>query len=197
MTDQTGHRPTRRALLVALSAGSVGALAGCLGDEESPDPIALDGSDQLCDNCNMVVGNHRGPKGQAFYLDDAPTDAIADREDGVAWFCSTWCTYSFVFEYENRGHDPVGLYGTDYSTVEYQFVDSSGVTFITEHVEAEAFADLTDLTLVVDSDVQGAMGSSLVGFSDADDADAFADEHGGDIFDHDDVSADLIAALGM
>ena len=196
MTDGGGQRLSRRAVVTGISAAGVGALAGCLGDEDVPDPVALDGADQLCDNCNMVVSQHRGPKAQAFYLDDAPTDTIADREDGVAWFCSSWCGYSFVFEWEDRGHDPAGMYGTDYSAVEYELVGDGPATLISEHPEPEAFVEMDELTLVVDSDVQGAMGSSLIGFSGADDADAFVAEHGGDRFEHDDVTAELIAALG-
>lgn len=200
-SDGTGTRPgvttTRRGVLAALAVGGAGALAGCLGgDEAAPDPVTLRGSEKSCDNCNMVVEQHQGPKAQAFYLDDAPTDTIGDREDGGAFFCSTWCCYTFVFRHEGRGHDPAGMYGTDYSSVEYELLDDGPGTLVSAHLDAGSFVDLTTLTFVVDSEVQGAMGPSLVGFSEADDAEAFAGEHGGDVLEHGEITAELVSALG-
>ena len=197
MTDNGSQKPTRRVFLGVVSAAGMGALAGCLGsDEELPDPISLDRGDQLCENCNMVVSQHRGPKAQAFYGDDAPTDEIADRDDSVAWFCSTWCGYNFIFDQEAQGYDPIGMYTTDYSGVSYDLIDDGGATFISNHNESDFFIDASEVTFVVDSDVLGAMGSSLIGFTDSDEAAAFADDHGGDLFADDEVTAELIAALG-
>lgn len=189
-------RHSRRHMLRVLTAGGVACLAGCLGgSDEVPDPISLDGNDQLCDSCNMVVENHPGPVGQAFYLDDAPTALPEDRDDGIAWFCSTLCTYRFVLEEVEYGHEPVVVYSTDYSSVDYRLSDDGGATVISAHVEADAFEDVSALTFVVDSDVQGAMGSSLIGFTDANDAESFVAEHGGDRFTDEDITDELIAAL--
>lgn len=192
-TDST----TRRTVLAAVVAGGVGTLAGCLGDDrDGPDPVDLD-DEQACDNCDMRIEMHPGPVGQAFYGEEPPADLPDDRENGVAWFCSTTCTYTFLFEQSDRGHDPVVSYGTDYSTVEYGLEKDDGATVISAHLSSDAFADLHDLTFVANSDVEGAMGASMIGFSDAGDAEAFADEHGGERLGHDDVTREVLAGLRM
>ncbi len=188
--------PTRRVVLGTIAAGAVGGLAGCLGDdEEVPDPISLDEDGHHCDECNMVIQNHPGPVGQSFYLDDAPP-AVEDREDGIAWFCSSLCMYQFILDHDGQGFEPVGSYGTDYSTVEYDLSEDGGATVITADVNADSFAPTDELTFVVDSDVQGAMGSSLIGFSDEGDANSFASEHDGELYEEDEISDELLAALG-
>lgn len=188
---------TRRTVLAALAVGGVGITAGCLGgDRDGPDPVALN-SGQECDNCNMRIEMHPGPVGQAFYGDDAPASLPDDREDGVAWFCSSTCTYNYLLENEERGHEPTVSYGTDYSAVDYELTEEGGATVITAHLGADSFADLHDLTFVANSEVEGAMGGSLIGFSDADDASAFADEHGGELLTHDDVTREVLSGLGM
>lgn len=188
--------PTRRVVLGTLVAGAVGGLAGCLGDdEEAPDPISLDGDEHHCDECNMVINSHHGPVGQSFYLDDTP-QAVEDREDGVAWFCSSLCMYQFIHYQDGQGFEPVGSYGTDYSSVEYEFIEEGGATFISEHIEADAFAPTDELTFVVDSEVQGAMGSSIIGFAETGDAESFAGDHGGELYQEDEITDELLAALG-
>lgn len=188
---------TRRTILTTLAAGGVGAVAGCLGGgRDGPDPVALD-SGQECDNCNMRIEMHPGPVGQAFYGDDAPASLPDDREDGVAWFCSSTCTYGYLLESEERGHEPTVSYGTDYSTVDYELTEDGGTTVITAHLGADGFTDLRDLTFVANSEVEGAMGGSLIGFSDADDASAFADDHGGELLTHGDVTREILSGLGM
>ena len=200
MTDeQTPPRPvpgvSRRRLLEAATAGAVVALAGCLGDdEEIPDPIALD-QGQSCDQCNMQIDMHPGPVGQSYYLDDPPEDLPEDRENGIAHFCSSWCLYTYVFRQADQGPEPAGSYLTDYTTVDYTVREEGGELVISAHLGAEAFARARELTHAVDSDVQGAMGGSLVGFSDADDADAFIEEYGGTRVPHGDVTREMVASL--
>ena len=195
--DHHRHAPTRRTLLAALGTGGVVALAGCLGDdEEVPDPIGLD-DDQACDQCEMVIDVHPGPVGLSYYLDDPPDVLPDDRENGAAYFCSSWCAYRFTLDWAERDFEPVGTYLTDYSAVDYSLSEDAGTLVISAHLEVDALALADDLTLVVDSDVEGAMGSSLIGFSDSDDAEAFAEEYGGDLLDHDDVTLEVISAMGM
>lgn len=193
-SDADGVR--RRPVLAAVAAGGVGVLAGCLGDGSTavPGAVALDGG-EVCDNCGMRIENHPGPAGQSFYLDDRPDALPDDREDGIAWFCSLFCTYTFNFRAEDSGHEPAGSYATDYSAVEYSLETDAGTTVVSAHLGAEAFERLGELTLVVDSDVEGAMGGSLIGFSDPDDAAAFADEHGGDLIEHGEVTPEIVSTL--
>jgi copper chaperone NosL len=186
---------TRRALLTTVAAGGVGAFAGCLGgSREGPDPVSLD-QGQSCDQCNMRIEMHPGPVGEAFYGDDAPPSLPGDRENGIAWFCSSYCTYTYILENEERGHEPSISYGTDYSNVDYEIRETNGAAVISAHLEAENFVDLQALSFVVNSDVEGAMGGSLIGFTDGDDAEAFADEYGGDVIAHGDVSREVLSGL--
>lgn len=187
---------TRRTALTAVAVGGIGALAGCLGSRDGPDPVALDGG-QECDNCNMRIEMHPGPVGQAFYGDEAPMSLPENREDGGAWFCSTTCTYGYILEHEERGYEPMISYGTDYSDVEYELREDGGATVISAHLEAEAFLDLHDLAFVAGSDIEGAMGGSLIGFGVDDDASAFAGEHGGETLAHDEVTREVLSGLGM
>lgn len=195
------HRSTgplsRRRYLGWATAGGIVAVAGCLGGSEEADvpaPVSIEGG-QACDNCQMVVADHPGPAGQAYYLDDQPADLPDDRENGRAYFCSSWCTYKYVREREQGGPSPNGLYTTDYSTVDYNVVEDAGTAVISAHLDADAFARGVELQYVVDSDVEGAMGASLIGFADESDADSFADEYGGTILEHEDITLQNINTL--
>lgn len=181
----------RRTLLVGAAGVGLAALAGCLdGDDDVPDAITID-DEQDCDQCTMVISNHPGPVGQAHYED--PEEVV--DEDRPAQFCSSLCTYAFTFGEEDAGHDPEVVYLTDYSSVDYEIETDDDVEEITSHLEADAFTVADDLSLVVDSDVTGAMGPSMVGFAEDDEAEEFQDEYGGDLYDHDDVSEDLVMSL--
>lgn len=194
LTERTTDDRTRRSVLATVAAGAIGAIAGCLGgDRDGPDPVAVPGN-QECDSCGMRIEMHPGPVGQAFYTDDPPAALPDDREDGVSWFCSSTCTYGYLLENEERGHEPTVAYGTDYSTVEYELDEEGGVTVISAHLEPEAFTDLRELTFVANSGVEGAMGGSLIGFG-ADGAETFADDHGGELLAHGDVTRELLAGL--
>lgn len=184
-----GSRLGRRRYLGGIALAGVAMLAGCLGDDgERPAPVALD-EGQVCDQCGMVIENHPGPAGQT-YFEEGPAD-----RDGPAWFCSGVCTYTYTLDREEEGWTTVVVYLTDYAAVDYEFSTEDGRTFISAHLEAEAFADARDLTLVVGSDAHGAMGPDLVPFGDRDAAEAFVAEHGGQLVAHDDVNRDLLAGL--
>ena len=165
----------------------LGSSAGCLGNDV-PAPVSLD-DEQSCDQCGMIIEAHPGTVGQTFF-DEGPTD-----RDGPARFCSGVCTYTYTLDREDEGWNTIVVYLTDYSAVEYELSTEDGQTFISAHLDADDFADASDLTLVVRSDVLGAMGADLVPFSDADEAAAFVDDHGGDLVSHDDVTRELLAAL--
>ncbi|MFC7114787.1 nitrous oxide reductase accessory protein NosL [Natronoarchaeum sp. GCM10025703] len=183
--------PTRRRMLALAGAGTVAVLAGCLGDDEAaPEPIALDAG-QSCDQCGMVIEEHPGPTGQVFF-EDHPED-----RDGPAHFCSGVCTYRYRFDAEDRGETPIVTYLTDYSTVEYTVSGEGESQFISAHLQADEYADETDLNFVAGSDVRGAMGEDLIPFGEATDADSFADEYGGQVITHDEITRELIDSLGM
>ena len=182
---------SRRRLLSGAAAAatlSVGGLAGCLGSE-LPEPVALDG-DESCDQCGMVISEHPGPAGQTYFEGDVPED-----RDGPAWFCSSKCTYNYGFDADDRGETPQVTYLTDYSAVDYGVEGEGGSLVITAHLTADAFVDADGLVLVAGSDVEGAMGTALIPFSDTDDAEAFAADYGGDVVPHAEVTRELLAGL--
>lgn len=162
----------RRRVLAGVATVPAAALAGCLGRDEdgaasSVEPVDLHG--RACDACGMVIGDHYGPAGQLFYADaDGPLafDSIAELRE--------------VYGARDSGRDELrGAFVTDYSRVDYDLDERDGTAYISSHVAADDFADATELAFVDDSGVQGAMGSAIVPFADADDADAFIAEHGG------------------
>lgn len=184
---------TRRSVLAGTAAVGLAAVAGCFGeDSEEPTPEAITiEQGTICDNCTMSITDYPGPVGESFY--DDPEAVLGEGEDRPAQFCSSRCTYTFEFDHED--HEPTVTYLTDYSSVDYEIDTDGAEPEISNHVEAEAFADATTLTLLVDSDVEGAMGASMIGFSDADDADEFQSEYGGDTYDHDEVDRELVTSL--
>ncbi|SDQ20848.1 nitrous oxide reductase accessory protein NosL [Natronobacterium texcoconense] len=177
-TERSGGLSRRRVLSGAIAVAGTG-LAGCLeddaADEPPAEPVALtDG--QSCDVCGMVIEDHYGPAGQLFYADGNP-----DERDGPAWFDSVAELVVYHEERVGLGWELREGFVTDYSSVDYDLEERDGTTYISSHVAADDFADATELHYVVDSDVEGAMGEDLLPFSTADDAAAFADEHGGTV----------------
>ncbi|WP_290813623.1 nitrous oxide reductase accessory protein NosL [Halovivax sp.] len=184
---------TRRTVLAVSALAGTTAVAGCLtGDgDDVPAPITIEAG-RLCDNCTMDIVDYPGPVGQSFY--DDPEALLDDAEDRPAQFCSSLCTYAFLFEHEDE-QEPDVVYLTDYSTVEYEIDTGGDEPEISSHVDADDFGRADDLTLIADSGVEGAMGASIIGFSDADDAAAFAADYGGDSYEHGEVSQELIMSL--
>ncbi len=188
MESERGSRTDRRTVLTAVGGGLAVGLAGCLGDDsEAPAAVSLDDG-QGCDQCGMVIDQHPGPTGQVFFDDHPP-----DRE-GPAWFCSGTCSYSYRFDREDDGLDPVVTYLTDYSRVDYS-VDDGDEPSISAHLAADNHREEADLSVVVGSDVIGAMGPDLIPFSDSADAEAFADEYGGTVQSAGDVDRELVDSI--
>ena len=185
---------TRRTVLGG-TAVLAGGLAGCLGgtggggDGDVPDPISLDQGDQ-CEVCGMIIPNHPGPTAEIFYADETPSG-----HPNPARFDSTWEAFQYDFERRNQGWTRQVFYVTDYSAVDYELTTDAGDTLISTHVVAAAFADATDVTFVAGSEVKGAMGRDLIGFSERADAESFQSEHGGTLVAFDEVTEGTIAEL--
>ncbi|MFP9190244.1 nitrous oxide reductase accessory protein NosL [Natronosalvus vescus] len=180
---------SRRRLLALAGVGTLGAVAGCLDDNDTPDAQEFTDED-ACQNCGMLVTQQPGPSGQAFY-DDHP-----DLEDGWAPFCSGTCTYGWTLEQGNAGNDPLVTYLTDYAIVDWGVSDDGDLRFISAHHDGDEQADATDLTMVTGSELRGSMGQDLIGFSDTDEAEALQDEYGGELVIHDEVTLELVDSLG-
>lgn len=193
MSDLDRMAMSRRRLTSGLVGGIAVALAGCLGGDNAGDttdisPVTLDG-ERACDECGMVIEDHPGPVGQVHFADDEP-------EGGrPAQFCSTTCTYTYRFDTEEAGRDPLATFLTDYSLVEQEVFEAGSDTMFSSHVERGAFSSTTELTVVARSEVAGAMGPELIPFSDGDDVDAFIAEFGGDPRDAEEIDRATLDAL--
>ncbi|WP_018257552.1 nitrous oxide reductase accessory protein NosL [Halomicrobium katesii] len=169
-------------------------LSGCLGltgDQSSrpvPDPVDLSGS-KTDDQGGMVIGNHGGPNGQIFYKEHSPED-----HENPAWFHTlTFGLFPYYFEHERRGWKATVIYVTDYSTVDYSIRTGKNQTSISAPTAPETFADATEMTYVVESDVSGGMGPALLPFSVPDDAEAFIGNHGGRTVTFDEITSRFIS----
>lgn len=178
---------TRRSLLAAGGGLAAVGLAGCLGDSadgELPEPVSLD-EEQACDECAMIIQDHPGPTGQIYF------ESLHDDRDGPAWFCSGICAYVYRFNRVAEGATPIGTYLTDYSEIDYEVSDDAD-PFISPALAAETFAPESELFAVVGSDVRGAMGADVIGFSAREDAESFASTHGGSVRAASDIDRELI-----
>lgn len=184
----------RRNFLRAAGATVLTGFAGCLGEETTPEPVNIT-EDHSCAVCNMIVHNHPGPSGHAFYPDDPSVYGV--QEPGVVPFCSSVCAYDYYFELDEEGISPREIYLTDYSTVDWEVFEQGETKFISAHFESTAQTSFEDLFFVVDSEILGAMGEAAIGFSDEDDAEAFADKYDGDVYPHSDITRELIESLGF
>lgn len=185
---------TRREVLGGVGAAAAASVAGCLGgggEGDTPEPVTLTTEDQ-CEVCGMVIPNHPGPSTEIFYRDEQPSG-----HDNPARFDSTWEAFQYDFERQDRGWERAAFYVTDYSSVDYTLSQDGDSTLISTHTEAEAFVDATEVTFVANSEVKGAMGRDLIGFSARADADSFSDEHGGTLLSFGDVTRETVAGLGM
>lgn len=179
-----GRGPTRRHVLAGTA--TLLALAGCQSSGDTAEPVTIEDGDN-CDQCGMVISDHPGPVGQTYYQDNTPTG-----HDDPARFCSTTCTYRHRFAREQEGWTPAATFLTDYSAVDYDVRTDGGATVLTHHLDASAFASTSALTVVANSDVQGAMGTALVPFGDSADAEAFTEEYGGQTLPAEDIQRELV-----
>ena len=192
MWERHSHITRRRLLGGVVTVGIVGpGTAGCLGDdaeasvESAPGPIALDDGRE-CDVCGMIIEGGYGPNGQVVYDGDYPPE-----RGGPARYDSVRELYVDAFGQMRRGIDPVATFVTDYATVEFDVETQDGERYITGSTEPETFVEAGDAVFVVDSGIRGAMGTDLLPFGRRDAAEAFVEEHGGEIVDGD-VTAELV-----
>jgi copper chaperone NosL len=180
----------RREFVLAGGAAGLTALAGCMGEQPTPrppDPVALGGTKQ-CEVCGMVIDEHPGPTGQIFYRDHTPSP-----HENPAWFDALQaCLFPYYFEHERRGWRADGVYVTDYSVVDYEVRTVEGQQYITVATAPESFAAAGEVTFVARSDVHGAMGPDFHPFSVAGDAEAFADEYGGETMTMEDITPETL-----
>lgn len=196
---------TRRNAVQLVAAGTAAGLAGCLGvldsdDGSVPGPVDLSGG-KFDYQGGMEIGPHGGPNGQIFYADNEPEtphdpgDSPEDH-DNLAWFHTlAQGLFPYHFDRLDRGWEAEVIYVTDYSAVDFELSGQDGPTQLPSPTAAGTFADATELTYVAESDVIGGMGSELLPFSSADDAEALATDYGGRTLTFDGIDRQLVDSL--
>lgn len=160
-------------------------LAGCQSGGERQDPVAL-GDGASCDQCGMVIDQHPGPAGQTYYQDNTPVG-----HDAPARFCGTTCTYRHQFE--NEDWTPETTYLTDYPAVDYDVQTDGGTAILSRHLDPEAYTASEELTVVANTDVESAMGTVIVPFSEPSDAESFAETYGDTTLAAESIGRELVA----
>ncbi|TKX75110.1 nitrous oxide reductase accessory protein NosL [Halorubrum sp. GN11_10-6_MGM] len=188
-TPASSESLPRRRVLAGIAVAGFGAVAGCAGGgSTSIAPVSIDDG-QACDQCGMIVADHPGTVGQVHFED-------AEPEGGrPAQFCSATCAYTYRFDAEDAGRTPLATFLTDYSAVDQEVFEEGGDTMFSSHVESEAFARASGLTVVARSAVIGSMGPDLIPFSDEGDVDEFVAEYGGEAMPATEVDRATLEAL--
>jgi nitrous oxide reductase accessory protein NosL len=137
----------------------------------------------------MVIGHHGGPNGQIFYESNSP-----DGHENPAWFHTlAFGLFPYYFEHERKGWKATAIYVTDYSSVEYTRPEEGDLT-MPSPTTPDTFGGAKHMHYVMESQVSGGMGPSLIPFSAPTDADSFVTEHGGQIVRFDEITPDLLGS---
>ncbi|WNK19539.1 nitrous oxide reductase accessory protein NosL [Halomonas piscis] len=167
------QRLSRYLVLAGLLAAAL-VLGGCGDSAPKPlaeaDPIA---SGDSCHVCGMTITNHPGPKGEAFM----------GRNEAPLKFCSTAELFTFLRQPENEAQ------------LSHAYVHDMGATGW-ESPDDDAFIRADEAVYVVGHDRRGSMGHTLAPFADNSAAEAFIEDHGGQIVAFDDITLERLANLG-
>lgn len=166
-------RLPRYFILAGLLAASL-MLSGC-GDSTpkalaAPAPIT---SGDSCHVCSMTITAHPGPKGEAFLGNDA----------APLKFCSTAELFTFLKQPENAAQ------------LSHAYVHDMKETSW-DSPSDDAFIRAADAVYVIDHDRRGSMGHTLAPFADKNAAEAFIEDHGGEIVAFEEITLERLAHLG-
>jgi copper chaperone NosL len=135
--------------------------------------VALETADE-CHLCGMLITNFSGPKGELF------RKGITEAESNtVKKFCSTRDLFSFYLDPENT-RNVTTILVHDMSKSPWQ------------HPDDQYFIDARQAWFVTGSNKIGAMGKTLASFSLKVDANAFAQEFGGQVIPFKDINFEAL-----
>ena len=161
-----------RFVLVFLAAVTAGGLASCAEEGTSlppPGPLEIS-ADAIGYYCNMIVTEHRGPKGQVF-LTSAPEPF---------WFTSVRDTLAFTLLPEEP-RNIAAVYVNDMARADW------------DNPEPGTWVEARSAWYVLDSGRTGGMGApELVPFGTEASAHGFAREHGGRVVRYEDIPRDAV-----
>ena len=133
--------------------------------------VAMESADE-CHLCGMLITRFDGPKGEVFRKETG---------DQVFKFCSTRDMFSYYLDPENKRN------------VAHMMVhDMSKMPWGSEGIDDKYFIDAKTAWYVTGSEKTGAMGDTLASFSKQSDAQAFANEFGGQVINFADINYDTL-----
>ncbi len=149
-------------------------LSACSGSNDSVskkhDPVTIKPGEE-CHLCGMVISKFAGPKGELY-----------DRSGHVQKFCSTRDMFSWYLQPENLN-----------STQEIYVHDMGQASW--KNPNDKYLISARTAWYVVDSDMKGAMGSTLASFKQKADAQNFILKHGGKLLPFKDITLDLMTKI--
>ncbi len=134
----------------------------------SNSPVAIESGDE-CHLCGMVITGFPGPKGELF----------EGRESHVRKFCSTRDLMSWYLQPENKPNSK-DIYVHDMSRSDWNTPND-------EHM-----INAKNAWFVAGSNMKGAMGPTLGSFSEKEQAEKFAANHGGKILTFAEITMDIL-----
>lgn len=205
MDYEFGHRSvSRRRAIYAVGTSITVGLAGCLSGNTEPVPDPVDLSGQKTDyQGGMVIGDHGGPNGQVYYTDAKPEPRHgpiqgSEETEHLAWFHTlAHGLFPYHFAMLDDGAEAAVVYVTDYSQVDWEIPKGTERKKMPAPTAPDSFADATDLSYAVETDVMGGMGPDLMPFSDTDEAETFVDDHGGRTITYNDIDRSLTEGVQM
>lgn len=157
-------------ILVCLSS-----ISACSDNKNSDElihkAVAMESSDQ-CHLCGMLITRFGGPKGEVFRQ---------DQTDTVLKFCSTIDMFSYYLDPENTRN-----------VSQMMVHDMSKMAWGSDSINDEHLINAKTAWYVINSSKMGAMGKTLASFSLQKDAQAFADEFGGQVVSFTEINQDTI-----
>ncbi|MDQ2049990.1 NosD domain-containing protein [Natronolimnohabitans sp. A-GB9] len=158
-------------IFVVVVLGSAGLFV-VEGGTGPPDPVSFDDTVQVgltVEATGEVGGDVELPRAQVFY---------SQYEYVVGYYgVETFAEDQRQPEHEQRFGHPLAIYVTDYSDTGVELTDEGHPTTDSQ----PEWTDAETAWYVIGSDAETPAGDTAVPFTDRDDADAFADEYGGDV----------------
>ncbi|OUR63563.1 nitrous oxide reductase accessory protein NosL [Colwellia sp. 39_35_sub15_T18] len=168
-------KPYKLLALIIASTLVLTSLIACSDHEKQrqviQQAVAMESSDE-CHLCGMLITRFDGPKGEVFRK---------ELGDKVFKFCSTRDMFSYYLDPENQRN-----------VAQMLVHDMSKMPWGSDSIDDKYFIDAKIAWYVAGSEKTGAMGKTLASFSQEHDAQAFANEFGGQVVTFEQINIDLL-----
>lgn len=168
-------KPNKLLAIIAALTITAASVMSCSDNTEQQkiihQAVAMESSDE-CHLCGMLITRFDGPKGEVFRK---------ELGEQVFKFCSTRDMFSYYLDPENQRN------------VSQMLVhDMSKMPWGSDSIDDKYFMDAKTAWYVAGSQKTGAMGETLASFSQQKDAQAFANEFGGQVLSFTDINFDTL-----